>query len=107
MDLRWNNLGVLGGKSFLRAMEHNSTVRSIKLGGNHIPEDILFAIEAKVERNGEMHKAVTADAARARFMAEELEAISTKSSSQISSLQDENEGLVKSKSELVRNLLWC
>ena len=102
LDLRWNNLGALGGRSFLRAMEHNSTVRTLKLAGNQIPEDILYAIEAKVEQNVEVYKAITADAARARFMAEELEAMSAKSTEQISSLQGENEGLVRNKLELAQ-----
>jgi hypothetical protein len=31
MDLRWNNLGQLGGRAMLRALDHNVTLRSAKL----------------------------------------------------------------------------
>lgn len=100
LDLRWNNLGAIGGKSLLRALEHNSTLRQLKLNGNSIPEDTLLAIEAKVAQNLELHKAATADAARARFMAEELDRISATSKAQLDTLQADNETLASRSFEV-------
>ena len=44
LDLRWNNVGLLGGRSLLSAMESNKTVVKLELAGNNTPNDILKAI---------------------------------------------------------------
>ena len=71
-----------------------------RLAGNHIPEGMLVAIEAKAAQNEVLYKAATADAARARFMAEELSQTQLKATADIDALQQENEGLAASRAEL-------
>ena len=43
-DLRWNNLGVLGGRKLLGALRNNSSLVKLRLEGNGIPSDITDAI---------------------------------------------------------------
>ena len=43
-DLRWNNIGILGGNSLLDLLKTNTTLSKIDLQGNHVPKEILKAI---------------------------------------------------------------
>ena len=49
-DLRWNNAGVLGGQALLNAVEQNSSssLSSVELLGNNIPQDTITAISELV-----------------------------------------------------------
>ena len=33
LDLRWNNIGVLGGRNLAAAMQHNKTIINLQIGG--------------------------------------------------------------------------
>lgn len=43
-DLRWNNIGLLGGRSLLDALHQNHTLLQLEMAGNNIPSDTLKAI---------------------------------------------------------------
>ena len=43
-DLRWNNIGIIGGNSLLDLLKANTTLSKIDLQGNHVPKEILKAI---------------------------------------------------------------
>lgn len=43
-DLRWNNIGLLGGRALLEALLQNRTLVQLEMAGNNIPSDILKAI---------------------------------------------------------------
>jgi len=43
-DLRFNGLGLLGGRAILSALEYNKTIVKLMVAGNTIPGDILKAI---------------------------------------------------------------
>lgn len=43
-DLRWNNIGLMGGRAILAALEFNKTLVRLDLLGNNIPNDIMKAI---------------------------------------------------------------
>ena len=43
-DLRWNNVGLLGGRALLNALDYNKTLVKLELAGNTTPNDILRAI---------------------------------------------------------------
>ena len=43
-DLRWNNIGLLGGRSILSALDYNKTLVKLLLAGNNIPSDVVKAI---------------------------------------------------------------
>ena len=43
-DLRWNNVGLLGGRAIIEMLQTNKTVTRIELAGNNIPTDIMRSI---------------------------------------------------------------
>ena len=44
IDLRWNNVGLLGARAILEMLQTNKTLCRLELAGNNIPSDILKAI---------------------------------------------------------------
>lgn len=51
MDLRYNQLGAVGGRAISQAMDDNNTITSLNLYNNSISDAILEKIEQKVELN--------------------------------------------------------
>jgi len=45
-DLRWNNVGLVGGRALLAALDHNKTLTRLLLAGNNVPADVLRSIGA-------------------------------------------------------------
>lgn len=43
-DLRWNNIGLLGGRSLLEALQKNKSIVKLEMAGNNIPSDTLRAL---------------------------------------------------------------
>ena len=43
-DLRWNNIGIVGGRSALAMLQYNKTLTDLELSGNNITQDIVKAI---------------------------------------------------------------
>ena len=43
-DLRWNNVGLIGGRHLIHALESNKSLVRLELAGNNTPNDILKAI---------------------------------------------------------------
>ena len=44
LDLRWNNIGILGGRAFVNLLAFNKTLSRLELAGNNVPDDILNTI---------------------------------------------------------------
>ena len=42
--MRWNNVGLLGGRAIVEMLQTNKILTRIELAGNNIPADILKAI---------------------------------------------------------------
>lgn len=43
-DLRWNNIGLLGGRTLLEALQKNKRIMQLEMAGNNIPSDTLKAL---------------------------------------------------------------
>jgi len=43
-DLRWNNVGLVGGRALLAALDHNKTLTRLLLAGNNVPADVLRSL---------------------------------------------------------------
>lgn len=43
-DLRWNNIGLLGGRALANCLPSNRTLWRLELAGNSVPSDILRAV---------------------------------------------------------------
>jgi Ran GTPase-activating protein (RanGAP) involved in mRNA processing and transport len=44
LDLRWNNIGLVGGKAILSSLKKNNSLYKLELTGNNIPDDIVDSI---------------------------------------------------------------
>lgn len=86
LDLRWNNIGLVGGKALLQAMKKNHTLSSLQLSGNNIPEDIIEAIEAKIQGNLAQVKVNKDYASRTTVLANELQNVQFQKNKQINLL---------------------
>lgn len=45
-DLRWNNIGLLGGRALVNCLPGNRTLWRLDLAGNSVPSDVLRAVGA-------------------------------------------------------------
>ena len=43
-DLRWNNIGIVGGRSIVNMLQYNKTLTELELAGNNITHDIVRAV---------------------------------------------------------------
>lgn len=43
-DLRWNTVGLVGGRALSSCFQHNKTLVKLQLAGNNIPQDVLNAV---------------------------------------------------------------
>ena len=44
LDLRWNNIGLLGGRALVNCLPSNRTLWRLELAGNNVPSDVLRAV---------------------------------------------------------------
>jgi hypothetical protein len=44
LDLRWNNIGYIGGQALADAMKMNYFLGYLEVAGNGVPEEIMTAI---------------------------------------------------------------
>ena len=44
IDLRWNEIGTDGARSFVPALEHNQSIIEFEISGNNISQDVVFII---------------------------------------------------------------
>lgn len=49
-DLRWNNIGLLGGRALVNCLPGNRTLWRLDLAGNSVPSDVLRAVGAGTVR---------------------------------------------------------
>merc|ERR1712137_1290339 len=51
IDLSWNEIGSVGGKSLLRGLQTNFMVVELNLTGTRISEDTLYGVDLKLKEN--------------------------------------------------------
>lgn len=44
VDLRWNNIGVIGGRALLSSLARNHTLLTLAVDGSNVPSDMVQAI---------------------------------------------------------------
>lgn len=49
-DLRWNSIGLLGGRAILEMLKTNKSICRLELAGNNIPGDIVKSIGKNISR---------------------------------------------------------
>ena len=45
IDLRWNNLGISGGKALLEGLQRNGSMIELMLAGNKVSDETLRAVD--------------------------------------------------------------
>lgn len=45
LDLRWNELGELGGRAILNTIQSNTSIKALEITNNRISEPTMLAIE--------------------------------------------------------------
>ncbi|KAI3647599.1 hypothetical protein MP228_007820 [Amoeboaphelidium protococcarum] len=51
LDLRWNNIGLNGGKQLVKMFHHNYTLLQLQVDGSEMPDDIQQSIRLALQRN--------------------------------------------------------
>jgi hypothetical protein len=86
-DLRWNNLGILGGRDISDAMKWNYSLVDLELGGNDINEEAIHAVDIALVRNREAQSAKSREQAKAVMLQNELELLKRSQSDQLRVLE--------------------
>uniref|UniRef100_A0AAR2KWD7 Leucine rich repeat containing 45 n=1 Tax=Pygocentrus nattereri TaxID=42514 RepID=A0AAR2KWD7_PYGNA len=87
-NLRWNNIGLLGGRSLLDALQQNRTVLQVEMAGNNIPSDILRAIEQSMEHNADRQSALRESRSRTQVLSKEIQNLKVEKGRQFVSLME-------------------
>lgn len=92
LDLRWNNIGVIGGRAFLDILKWNKTLMYLDLTGNELPEDVHRAIgslkhygthntvlskDLALDRNREHFRTERETSSRTQFLSSTLQKMSS------------------------------
>ena len=103
--MRWNNIGLVGGKRLITALKKNYTITQLLIVGNNIPDDvvdaisefifyyliyfkklIMVSIDLKIYHNGEQSKTVKEYNNRASLLVNELESVQFQKDKQVNIL---------------------
>ncbi|KAI8855026.1 hypothetical protein BC829DRAFT_107797 [Chytridium lagenaria] len=76
-DLRWNNVGIIGGRAFVEALKWNMVITEIELTGNEIPDDVLRSIGIALDRNRDRFKHLLQNKVHSEHLSSTLQALTT------------------------------
>uniref|UniRef100_A0A8D1LN26 Leucine-rich repeat-containing protein 45 n=1 Tax=Sus scrofa TaxID=9823 RepID=A0A8D1LN26_PIG len=87
-DLRWNHIGLLGGRALANCLPSNRTLWRLELAGNSIPSDVLRAVEQAMDRNQDRQASVRESQARAHILSKEVQHLREEKSKQFLDLME-------------------
>ncbi|XP_016102042.1 leucine-rich repeat-containing protein 45 [Sinocyclocheilus grahami] len=87
-DLRWNNIGLLGGRSVLEAMQQNRALIKLEMAGNNIPSDTLRAIEQSMNHNADRQSTLRESRSRTQVLSKEIQLLKDEKSRQFLSMME-------------------
>ncbi|XP_077022369.1 leucine-rich repeat-containing protein 45 isoform X2 [Tamandua tetradactyla] len=99
-DLRWNNVGLLGGRALVNCLPSNRTLWSLELAGNNVPGDILRAVEQAMGHNQDRQGAFRESQARTHVLSKEIQNLRQEKSKQFLDLM---ETIDKQREEMVQS----
>uniref|UniRef100_A0A7N9AVK0 Leucine rich repeat containing 45 n=1 Tax=Mastacembelus armatus TaxID=205130 RepID=A0A7N9AVK0_9TELE len=85
-DLRWNNIGLLGGRSLLKALQKNKSIVQLEIAGNNIPSDTLKALEQITGHNSDRQSTLRESRSRTQVLSKEIQTLKEEKSRQVTSL---------------------
>ncbi|XP_039715741.1 leucine-rich repeat-containing protein 45 isoform X4 [Pteropus medius] len=99
-DLRWNNIGLLGGRALANCLPSNRTLWRLELAGNSVPSDILRAVEQAMDHNQDREATLRENQARTRVLSKEVRHLREEKSKQFLDLM---ETIDKQREEMARS----
>uniref|UniRef100_A0A3B3Z646 Uncharacterized protein n=1 Tax=Periophthalmus magnuspinnatus TaxID=409849 RepID=A0A3B3Z646_9GOBI len=88
MLLRWNNIGLLGGRSLLEALQKNKCLVQLEIAGNNIPSDMVRALEQSTAHNSEQQNAMRENRNRTQVLSKEIQILKEEKGRQFLSLME-------------------
>ena len=85
LDLRWNPVGLLGGRALCSALQVNKTLASVLLTGCDVPADIARAITHAAQANGERRELAEAHRDHADLLNQTIDDLKHEKSKQVPS----------------------
>lgn len=98
--MRWNNIGLLGGRALVSSLPSNRTLWRLELAGNSVPSDVLRAVEQAMDHNQDREATFRENQARARVLSKEVRHLQEEKSKQFLDLM---ETIDKQREELARS----
>ncbi|XP_047561843.1 leucine-rich repeat-containing protein 45 isoform X1 [Lutra lutra] len=99
-DLRWNNIGLLGGRALVNSLPRNRALWRLELAGNNVPGDVLRAVEQAMDRNRERQTTSRENQARTHVLSKEVQHLQEEKSRQFLDLM---ETIDKQRKEMARS----
>uniref|UniRef100_A0A452UP37 Leucine rich repeat containing 45 n=1 Tax=Ursus maritimus TaxID=29073 RepID=A0A452UP37_URSMA len=99
-DLRWNSIGLLGGRALVNCLPRNRTLWRLELAGNNVPGDILRAVEQAMDHNQERQTTSRENRARTHVLSKEVQHLQEEKSRQFLDLM---ETIDKQRKEMARS----
>ncbi|EQB76939.1 leucine-rich repeat-containing protein 45 [Camelus ferus] len=87
-DLRWNHIGLLGGRALVNCLPSNRTLWRLELAGNSIPGDVLRAVEQAMDHNQDRQTAFRENQARTHVLSKEVQHLREEKSKQFLDLME-------------------
>uniref|UniRef100_A0A2K5CD70 Leucine-rich repeat-containing protein 45 n=1 Tax=Aotus nancymaae TaxID=37293 RepID=A0A2K5CD70_AOTNA len=87
-DLRWNNIGLLGGRALMNCLPSNRTLWRLDLVGNNIPGDVLRAVEQAMDHNQDRLTTFQENRARTHVLSREVQHLREEKSKQFLDLME-------------------
>ncbi|XP_045924519.1 leucine-rich repeat-containing protein 45 [Micropterus dolomieu] len=87
-DLRWNNIGLLGGRSLLEALQKNKSIVQLEMAGNNIPSDTLKALEQTTGHNSDRQSTLRESRSRTQVLSKEIHTLKEEKGRQFLSLME-------------------
>uniref|UniRef100_A0A8C6JGF9 Uncharacterized protein n=1 Tax=Melopsittacus undulatus TaxID=13146 RepID=A0A8C6JGF9_MELUD len=99
-NLRWNNIGLLGGRALLNSLRSNKTLKRLELAGNNVPSDILKAVEQAMNHNQDRQSILSEIQNRTSILSKEVLSLKDEKTKQFLDLMDT---IDKQKEEIARS----
>uniref|UniRef100_A0A8C2UDA6 Leucine rich repeat containing 45 n=1 Tax=Coturnix japonica TaxID=93934 RepID=A0A8C2UDA6_COTJA len=100
IDLRWNNIGLLGGRALLNCLQSNKTLKKLELAGNNVPSDILKAVEQAMDHNRDRQTILSESQNRTSVLSKEILNLKDEKAKQFLDLMDT---IDKQREEIARS----
>ncbi|XP_033037523.1 leucine-rich repeat-containing protein 45 isoform X3 [Trachypithecus francoisi] len=87
-DLRWNNIGLLGGRALMNCLPSNRTLWRLDLAGNNVPGDVLRAVEQAMGHSQDRLTTFQENQARTHVLSKEVQHLREEKSKQFLDLME-------------------